>query len=64
MGTKCPKCEKTGFETTSENVQGSKLVLTFIRCIHCKTAISIMEPEFISLMLRDLAKKQGHTFLP
>jgi hypothetical protein len=57
--TKCAKCVSCGFEAYNEHVIGCKLELTFIRCRNCKTAVGVLEPELSSILIRDLAKKQG-----
>lgn len=54
-GTKCPKCENTFFEEVTDLPSKSLIAINFIRCISCKTAISIREPESSAIMLKTIA---------
>jgi hypothetical protein len=38
--SKCPHCQKQGFELVNEDVQISTFPIYILRCINCKTAIS------------------------
>lgn len=60
-GTKCPKCENTSFEEVRESPSKSLIMINFIRCISCKTAIGIRECESSSTMIRELAKRLNIT---
>lgn len=55
--TKCPKCQLVGFEMATEKPIGAIHNFTFIRCVSCKTAIGVVEPESISGLIRSLACK-------
>jgi len=59
MGTKCPKCENTTFENSTEIVSNAKFKINFIRCSHCKTAIGVMDYANASFYIMELAKKLG-----
>ena len=56
-GTKCPKCENTSFEEVMDSPLKSLIMLNFIRCASCKTAIGIREPESSAILIKELAKK-------
>lgn len=60
-GTKCPKCEKTSFEEFPESPSNSLIMINFIRCSSCKTAIGIRECDSSSRLIRALAKKLNIT---
>ena len=54
-GTKCPKCENTSFEEVTDSPSKSLIMINFIRCVSCKTAIGIREPESSATMLKTIA---------
>ena len=62
--SKCPKCDSTAFEAVEDAPLNSQYKYTFIRCVTCKTLISVM--DFISLgdavvkMKDDLNKLKRH----
>lgn len=56
-GTKCPKCENTSFEEITDSPSKSLLMINFIRCTSCKTAIGIRECESSVKMIRELARR-------
>jgi len=55
--SKCPHCQKTGFETAIEEPVGSKFKIVFIRCINCKTVVGVLEYYNAGVLVKDLAKK-------
>jgi hypothetical protein len=56
-GTKCPKCENTSFEEVTDSPLKSLIMINFIRCTSCKTAIGIREPESSASMIKELARR-------
>ena len=61
-GTKCPKCENTSFEEVQESPLKSLIMINFIRCTSCKTAIGTRECESSAKLIRVLAKKLNIAF--
>jgi phage FluMu protein Com len=57
--SKCPKCERTAFETVHETPKDSNYVLQFIRCSSCKTVVGVLEYLNIGATIAELAKKLG-----
>ncbi len=41
-GTKCPKCEKSGFELVEDFPYGSAWKHMYIRCSNCKTFLQAL----------------------
>ena len=60
-GTKCPKCENTSFEEVTDSPLKSLIMINFIRCTSCKTAIGIREPESSARLIKELAKRLNVT---
>ena len=56
-GTKCPKCEGNLFEEVTDSPLKSLIMVNFIRCVSCKTALGIREPESAARLIKELAKK-------
>jgi hypothetical protein len=54
---KCPKCESTSFEEVIESPLKSLIMINFIRCTSCKTAIGIRECESSAKLTKELAKR-------
>lgn len=40
-GTKCPKCEKSGFEVVEDIPNNSNFRKNYLRCMHCKTFLAM-----------------------
>lgn len=59
--SKCPHCQKTGFEAVMESVKDYSFQLALIRCQWCKTAVAILDPSNVGGMLRDIKKDQKDT---
>jgi ssDNA-binding Zn-finger/Zn-ribbon topoisomerase 1 len=57
--SKCPKCEKSGFEVSTESPKNSNYKVTFVRCSFCKTVVGTMEPASITNLIHQLAQKLG-----
>ena len=56
-GTKCPKCQNTSFEEVTDSPLKSLIMINFIRCASCKTAIGIRESESSASLIKELAKR-------
>ena len=59
LASKCPKCEKSHFETVVESPQNSNYKLQFVRCWHCQTVVGVLDYYNISTLLKVLAKRLG-----
>lgn len=59
MYSKCPKCERTSFESVIETPNNSNYKLQFIRCSSCKTVVGVLEYYNIGALLHNLARKMG-----
>lgn len=57
--SKCPSCQKTGFEIVTEEPQGSNYKVNIVRCRYCKTAIGAMEYYNLGALLEKIAKRMG-----
>lgn len=55
--TKCPACQKYGFEVVTEEPKDSNFKLMIVRCQSCKTAIGAMDFYNIGTLIHELAKK-------
>lgn len=60
-GTKCPKCQNSAFEEITDSPLNSRIMVNFIRCTSCKTAIGIREPESSARLIKELAKRLNIT---
>ena len=52
--SKCPHCQKQGFELVPEQVEKSNYWINILRCVHCKTAISAFEEHHIGNLIKEL----------
>jgi len=52
--SKCPKCERTGFEVHFETPDNSNYELLFVRCKHCKTVVGVMDSQNIGHITLDI----------
>lgn len=55
--SKCPHCQKTGFEVKEETPKDSNFKLMFVRCQSCKTVVSVLDYYNIGKLLHKLAEK-------
>lgn len=55
--SKCPCCQKTGFETEIEEPLGSSFKLLFVRCKWCKTVVGVLEYFNNGALIKKMAKK-------
>lgn len=55
--SKCPKCEKSTFETVLDTPNQSNFKLQFVRCSFCKTVVGVLEYYNIGALITKLAKK-------
>lgn len=53
-GTKCPNCQKSGFELVEDSPSGSAWKMSYIRCTSCKTFLQALYPHNISLQIENL----------
>ena len=56
MNSKCPSCQKTGFEISTESLSHSNFKVAFVRCTSCKTVVGTLEPESTTILLHKIAK--------
>jgi phage FluMu protein Com len=56
MNSKCPNCQKSGFEISTESPSNSNFKVTFVRCTSCKTVVGTLEPESTTSLLHKIAK--------
>ncbi len=57
--SKCPNCQKTGFEMNTEIISGSDYKVNFVRCISCKTVVGLLDYFNAGDLILKLAKKLG-----
>lgn len=55
--SKCPHCQKSGFETILETPKDSSFKLMFVRCQWCKTVVGVLEYYNNGALIHKLAKK-------
>lgn len=55
--SKCPQCQKSGFEAVTEEPKDSNFKVIFIRCQWCKTVVGTMEYYNSGSLIHKLAKK-------
>ncbi|OXG03653.1 hypothetical protein BC749_11114 [Flavobacterium araucananum] len=55
--SKCPHCQKTGFEVATEAPKDSNFKLMFVRCQWCKTVVGVLDYYNIGTLVHKLAKK-------
>lgn len=55
--SKCPHCQKSGFEVVTEEPKSSNFKLMFVRCQWCKTVVGILDYYNIGALIYKLAKK-------
>lgn len=55
--SKCPQCQKSGFETSIEEPKDSLFKIIFIRCQWCKTVVGTLEYFNNGSLIHKLAKK-------
>ena len=55
--SKCPHCQKSGFEISEEEPKGSAFKIMFIRCQFCKTVVGTTEFYNVGSLIHKLAKK-------
>lgn len=54
-GTKCPKCENTTFEVVEDAPFNSKFIVNYIRCMSCKSLITVVPYYDINTQLKIIA---------
>ncbi len=59
ISSKCPKCENSNFELSSESPKGSNYKINFIRCSSCGTVVGVLEYHSTAILLQKLARKLG-----
>lgn len=59
LSSKCPKCENSGFELSTESPRKSNYKVSFIRCFSCGTVVGCLEPASITNLLHKLAQRLG-----
>lgn len=59
VSSKCPKCEKSGFELSTESPKNSNYKVSFVRCFSCGTVVGCLEPASITTLLYKLAQRLG-----
>lgn len=57
LSSKCPKCENSKFELSSESPFGSIYKVNFIRCSSCGTVVGNIEYHSTAILLQKLAQK-------
>ena len=57
MSSRCPKCENSVFEISTESPKKSNYKVTFVRCNSCKTVVGTLEPESTVNLIHKLAGK-------
>ncbi len=57
--SKCPKCQKTGFELNTETIANSIYKINIIRCSSCKTAIGVTDYFNAGSLIHKLANSLG-----
>lgn len=57
ISSKCPKCENTSFEISTESPKNSNFKVSFVRCRSCKTVVGTLEPESTTELIHKLARK-------
>jgi len=55
--SKCPHCQKSGFEVEYEEPKNSNFKLMFVRCKWCKTVVGVLDYYNIGILMHKLAKK-------
>jgi hypothetical protein len=55
--SKCPHCQKCGFEVVTEEPKDSNFKVHFVRCQWCKTVVGTMEYYNSGALIQKLAKK-------
>ncbi len=55
-GSKCPSCENKTFEMVEDAPYGSNYKFMYVRCMKCKTLITIVPYFDINARLTKLAK--------
>lgn len=55
--SKCPHCQKSGFETAVEEPKGSNFKIILVRCQWCKTVVGVTEYYNCGTLIYKLAKK-------
>jgi len=55
--SKCPHCQKSGFEVKEESPKNSNFKLMFVRCQSCKTVVSVLEYYNAGHLIHILAEK-------
>ncbi|MFD3226848.1 hypothetical protein [Rahnella aceris] len=59
--TTCPKCTSTKFEMKEHPIDGSHFRYVFIQCASCGAAVGVEPIINTNALIRNLAKKLGHT---
>lgn len=59
--SKCPYCQKSGFEVTTEEPRGSAYKFLFVRCQWCHTVVGVLEHFNIGQLLIRFAQKMNIT---
>jgi uncharacterized Zn finger protein len=55
--SKCPKCEKSGFEVVNEVPVNSNYPLIFVRCANCGSVIGVLDYYNVGELIKKLAEK-------
>lgn len=55
--SKCPSCQKSGFEVVTEEPKDSNFKLMFVRCQWCKTVVGVLDYYNIGTLIKRFAKK-------
>ncbi len=55
--SKCPHCQKSGFEAVEEEPRGANFKTIFIRCQWCKTVVGVTEYYNCGTLIHNLAKE-------
>ena len=55
--SKCPHCQKSGFEVATESPKDSNYKLMFVRCQWCKTVVGVLDHYNIGNLVLKLAKR-------
>lgn len=61
-GTKCPHCEKVGFELVEDAPYKSKFKFYYIRCMSCHTFLGVVEYMHIGTSLGSVLGKLDEIF--
>lgn len=57
ISSKCPKCDNSGFELSTESPSKANYKVTFVRCSSCGAVVGTLESQSTVNLLHKLAKK-------